>query len=182
MTITPLPLTGAFEITLSPRGDHRGYFMRTFDRDTFVKHGMTTDWVQANESLSSDIGTLRGLHFHRAPHAEVKLVQAVTGAIWDVIVDIREGSPTFGHHYGAVLSYDNHKCFYVPKGFAHGFCVIQAPAIVRYMVDESYAPHAESALRWNDPELGIVWPVTDPIITEKDASAKLLRELEPIRL
>jgi dTDP-4-dehydrorhamnose 3,5-epimerase len=182
MTITPLPLEGAFEITLIPYGDRRGYFMRTFDRDIFAKHGMTVDWVQVNESLSNAEGTIRGLHFQRPPHAEVKLVQAVIGSILDVIVDIREGSPTFGQHYATVLSGENHKCLYVPKGFAHGFCVIEAPAIVRYMVNEPYAQCAEGGLRWNDPALLIPWPVNQPIITEKDANAQLLNELEPIRL
>jgi dTDP-4-dehydrorhamnose 3,5-epimerase len=182
MTITPLYLTGSFEITLAPRGDHRGYFMRTFDRDTFARHGMTTDWVQANESLSNEPGTVRGLHFQRPPYSEVKLVQAVTGKILDVIVDLRAGSPTFGRHYAAELSAENHKCLYVPKGFAHGFCVITAPAIVRYMVDQAYVPEAEDGLLWNDPALQIEWPVSNPLTSAKDALWKRLADLEPISL
>jgi dTDP-4-dehydrorhamnose 3,5-epimerase len=182
MTITPLHLSGAFEITLAPRGDHRGYFMRTFDRETFVQHGMTTNWVQANESLSNEPGTVRGLHFQRPPCCEVKLVQAVTGRILDVIVDLRSGSPTYGQHYATELSGANHKCLYVPKGFAHGFCVITAPAIVRYMVDQVYTAEAEDGLLWNDPDLKIPWPVTQPITSAKDSCWKRLRDLEPIKL
>jgi len=183
MTITPLPLVGAFEITLAPRGDHRGYFMRTWCRDTFAAHGLVNDWVQTNESLSNEVGTVRGLHFQRPPHGETKLVQCVIGNVLDVIVDLREGSATYGQHYAVELSGENHKCLYVPKGFAHGFCVLRAPAIIRYMVDFVYSPQAEDGLFWNDPALGIPWPVTEgsAIISGKDAQWKLLGEIEPVR-
>jgi len=142
MIFTPSHLTGAFEITLAPRGDHRGYFMRTWCHDAFAAHGLNQDWVQANESLSNEPGTVRGLHFQRPPHAETKLVQCITGSVLDVMVDLRAGSPTYGQYHAAELSGNNHKCLYIPKGFAHGFCVINAPAIIRYMVDHPYCPQA----------------------------------------
>lgn len=184
MTITPLPLAGAFEITLAPRGDHRGYFMRTWCRDTFAAHGLVNDWMQTNESLSNEAGTVRGLHFQRPPHGETKFVQCVLGSVLDVIADLREGSATFGQHYAAELSGENHKCLYIPKGFAHGFCVLTAPAIIRYMVDHVYSPQSEDGLLWNDPALGIPWPVTteSAITSGKDAQWKPLAETEPVRL
>lgn len=184
MTFTPSHLAGAYEITLAPRGDHRGYFMRTWCRDSFAKHGLAQDWVQANESLSKEPGTVRGLHFQRPPHAETKLVQCVMGRILDVMVDLRLGSPTYGQHHAADLSDENHKCLYIPRGFAHGFCVVSAPAIIRYLVDHPYAPESEDGLLWNDSALGIPWPVTaDKAITsEKDAGWSRLSEIKPIQL
>jgi dTDP-4-dehydrorhamnose 3,5-epimerase len=184
MTFTPSHLAGAFEITLAPRGDHRGYFMRTWCRDAFAAHGLAQDWAQANESLSNEPGTVRGLHFQRPPHAETKLVQCVTGSVLDVMVDLRAGSPTYGQHHAAVLGGDNHKCLYIPKGFAHGFCVITAPAIIRYMVDHPYSPQAEDGLLWNDPDLGIPWPVSaaKAITSGKDATWLRLAELQPVKL
>jgi dTDP-4-dehydrorhamnose 3,5-epimerase len=184
MTFTPSHLAGAYEITLAPRGDHRGYFMRTWCRDAFAAHGLSQDWAQANESLSMEPGTVRGLHFQRPPHAETKLVQCVVGSVLDVMVDLRAGSPTFGQYHAAELSGENHKCLYIPKGFAHGFCVITAPAIVRYMVDHPYSPQAEDGLLWNDPTLGIPWPVsaTEAITSGKDATWHRLADLEPVKI
>jgi dTDP-4-dehydrorhamnose 3,5-epimerase len=184
MTLTPLPLEGAFEVQLAPRGDHRGYFMRTWCRDTFAAHGLVNDWVQSNESLSNEPGTVRGLHFQRPPHAETKLVQCVIGSVLDVIVDLRAGSATYGQHYAAELSGENHKCLYIPKGFAHGFCVLKAPAIIRYMVDHPYTGPAEDGLLWSDPALGIPWPVdaAAAITSAKDAQWKTLAELQPVEV
>jgi len=184
MTFTPSHLAGAFEITLAPSGDHRGYFMRTWCRDAFAAYGLPQEWVQANESLSNESGTVRGLHFQRPPHAETKLVQCVIGSVLDVMVDLRAGSPTYGQHHAAELSGDNHKCLYIPKGFAHGFCVITAPAIIRYMVDHPYTPRAEDGLLWSDADLGIPWPVTaaEAITSGKDAALHRLADLEPVKI
>jgi dTDP-4-dehydrorhamnose 3,5-epimerase len=183
MTITPLPLAGAFEITLAPRGDERGYFMRAYCEQTFREHGLVTHWVQDNQSLSTQVGIVRGLHFQRGTHAETKFVRCLAGRILDVIVDVRAGSPTFGQHHASELSAANQKALYVPRGFAHGFCVLEAPAIVHYKVDNFYAGHAEGGLRWNDPALGVEWPIVDAsLITAKDAAWPLLADLEPVTL
>jgi dTDP-4-dehydrorhamnose 3,5-epimerase len=182
MTITPLPLAGAYEISLNPRGDSRGYFMRSYDQQIFAAHGLNTQWVQDNQSMTLLPGTVRGLHFQYPPHAETKLVRVSSGRILDVIVDVRAGSPTFGQHYAAELSADNQKCLYVPKGFAHGFCALDTPAVMHYKVDNFYAAEAEGGLLWCDPALKIPWPVDAPLLSDKDASWPNLTSLKPVVL
>jgi dTDP-4-dehydrorhamnose 3,5-epimerase len=182
MTFTPLHLPGAWEIQLQPRGDHRGYFMRTYCEKMFAERGLVTHWVQDNQSLSNQVGTVRGMHFQHGAAAETKLVRALMGKVLDVIVDVRKGSSTFGQHASVELSLENQRCIYVPKGFAHGFCVIQAPAIVAYKVDEFYSPENEGGLLWSDPALGITWPVAEPIISEKDALLPTLAAMRPVEL
>lgn len=168
MKILPLTLPGVFEIRFEPRRDERGYFCRTYDRSIFEAHGLQTDWAQENQSLSIPKHTLRGLHFQAPPHAETKLVRVVTGAILDVFVDIRKSSPTYGRWGSIELTEDNLRMLYLPRGFAHSFCSISDNATVCYKVDNFYAPGAEGGLRWNDPDLGIVWPTTDPQLSDKD--------------
>jgi dTDP-4-dehydrorhamnose 3,5-epimerase len=182
MTIKPLHLDGAHVITLAPRGDERGYFMRCYDQNIFADHGLNTAWVQENQSMTVVPGTVRGLHFQYPPHAETKLVRVLAGRILDVIVDVRLGSPTFGEHYAVELSAENHKCLYVPRGFAHGFCALDAPSVMHYKVDNFYMAEAEGGLRWNDPALGIAWPVVTPLTSEKDARWPLLSDLKPVAL
>jgi dTDP-4-dehydrorhamnose 3,5-epimerase len=182
MIITETTLAGAHEITLDPHGDHRGYFMRTYDRTLFDAHGLQTQWVQENQSMSMQVHTIRGLHFQRPPHSETKLVRVLVGRILDVIVDLRAGSPTFGQHLTIELSAANQKCLYVPRGCAHGFCLLEAPSIVHYKVDNPYAPEAEGGLRWSDPLLGIAWPTTSPIISAKDDRWPSLSLIRPIEI
>jgi dTDP-4-dehydrorhamnose 3,5-epimerase len=177
MNIRPLRIPGAFEISLSPRGDERGHFMRTYDREIFRDQGLQTEWIQENQSLSRAIHTIRGLHFQRPPAAETKLVRVATGAVLDVFVDLRRGSPTFGQWESVEVSAEKQNMVYVPKGLAHGFCTLTPDVLMLYKVDHAYAPELEMAIRWDDPSLGIAWPAADPIVSEKDKMAVRFSEL-----
>lgn len=172
MHITPRRISGTYEITLEPRIDHRGYFLRFYEKAIFEQHDMQTDWAQENQSLSVRKNTVRGLHFQKPPHTETKLVRVIRGAILDVFVDLRSGSPTYGQWESIELTEDNYKMIYIPKGFAHGFCTLAENTIVTYKVDSYYAPQAEGGLRWNDPTLAIEWPVREVdeevYLSEKD--------------
>jgi dTDP-4-dehydrorhamnose 3,5-epimerase len=176
MEIRPLRLSGVFEILLQPKQDQRGYFMRAYDEDTFCRHGLNSCWVQENEAVSLNKGVVRGLHFQRPPHSEIKLVRAVRGTILDAFVDLRRSSPTYGQWETILLSDENHRAVYIPKGFAHGYCTLSSVSIVLYKVDTPYAPASEGGLRWNDEDIGIPWPVDEPVISGKDAGWPLLRE------
>jgi dTDP-4-dehydrorhamnose 3,5-epimerase len=172
MKFSPTPLFGSYLIDLEPRGDERGFFARYFCEQEFAANGLNTRWVQINNSLSTESGTLRGLHFQRPPHAEVKLVRCLKGAIWDVIVDLREDSETYGQWFGAELSASNRTMMYVPEGFAHGFVSLLPDSEILYLVSEFYTPEAEGTLLWNDPVVGIKWPITPVVISDKDANGK----------
>jgi dTDP-4-dehydrorhamnose 3,5-epimerase len=162
--------------------DHRGAFQELFNEKRWAQGGIEVRFKQDNVSVSARRGTIRGLHFQRAPVAQAKLVTVLQGSILDVIVDIQPGSPTFGHHMSVELSDRNHRQLFVPAGFAHGFCTLTDHTIVCYKMSEIYAPAHESGLRWNDPALAIDWPVSDAevILSERDrgwpdfASADLL--------
>lgn len=150
--------------------------MRTYDESIFAERGLSRSWVQENSSLSREVGTIRGLHFQHPPHAETKLVRAASGRVLDVIVDLRPSSPTYQNWSSVML--DGTNAIFVPRGFAHGFCVVEAPALVVYKVDSSYAPTAEGGLRWNDPDVGVdAWPTDSPILSEKDAALPFLHDL-----
>ncbi len=181
MKIVPRRLAGAFEITLDPRRDERGYFMRWYDVALFAAAGLPTQWVQGNESQSQR-GVVRGLHFQRPPHAETKLVRAVMGSVYDVFVDLRRGSPTYGQWDAVDLSAEKANAVLVPRGFAHGFCTTSDVALVSYLVDNPYAPGAEGGLAWDDPQLAISWPVTGAaaIVSAKDRAWPRLAGLEPL--
>lgn len=168
MQIRPLRVHGAFEIIYDPRQDERGYFMRAYDRELFEEHCLVTDWVQENEAYSKHEGVIRGLHFQKPPHAETKFVRVARGAVLDAFVDIRSGSPTFGEWDAVELSAERHNAVYIPKGCAHGYCTLSADSLVLYKVDSYYAPSAEGGLLWNDPSIGIPWPVSEPIMSAKD--------------
>lgn len=168
MIFNPTPLDGAMLIDLEPNQDERGFFARYFCEHTFAKQGLNTRWVQVNNSLSKQKGTLRGLHFQTEPYAEVKLVRCIQGAIWDVVVDVRPSSNTFGHYFAAQLSAENRTMMYVPKGFAHGFITLQENSEIIYMVSEFYNPQAEKTLLWSDKQVGIPWPIEPSVISEKD--------------
>jgi len=169
MKFHKLPIQGAYLIGLEKRGDERGFFARVFCRDEFAEQGLITDFVQVNSSLSADKGTLRGMHYQLAPHAETKVVRCIRGAFFDVILDLRPDSPTFGQRHGEELSAENRRMMYVPKGFAHGFITLTDCAEVLYFVDNFYVPNAERGIRWNDPKFGIEWPMPPTVLSERDA-------------
>lgn len=174
--IQPLPLAGAYEITLSPIEDARGYFVTTYRAELFQQHDMVTDWVQENQSLSRQKDTVRGLHFQYPPHNETKLVRVIAGVALDVMVDLRKESPTYGQWAAVELSGNN--MVYIPKGFAHGFCTLTTDVLVAYKVDAYYAPDAQGGLRWNDPTLAIEWPCDNPLLSEKDRNLPFLADFE----
>ena len=162
-------LDGVWLIHVEPVHDSRGSFARTFSADEFQAHGLETNFPQHSISFSSRKGTVRGMHFQREPHSEVKLVRCTSGAIWDVIIDIRPGSPTFGQWRGFELSDKNRRQLYVPKGFAHGFQTLGDDAQVSYLISEFYTPDAASGVRHDDPSFGIVWPLAVTALSERDA-------------
>jgi len=168
MKFLSTPLDGARLIELDRLGDDRGFFARVFCEREFVADSLVSQFVQVNNSLSADKGTLRGMHYQLAPNAETKLVRCIRGALWDVILDLRPDSPTFGQHFGAELSAENRRMMYVPKGFAHGFLTLEDDTEAFYFVDEFYAPDQERGIRWNDPEFGIDWPIEPVIVSDKD--------------
>jgi len=157
-------------------GDHRGYFMESYNKNLYDELGLKFDFIQDNQSLSAPVHTLRGLHFQLNPKAQTKLVRCVTGAIYDVAVDIRKGSPTYGQWVGVVLSEHNKRQLLVPKGFAHGFCPLVPDSTVAYKVDEYYSPEHDGGIAWDDPALAIDWPTTNPILSEKDTKHPRLAE------
>jgi len=160
-------------------GDHRGFFAETYSRRKYSEFGIDVEFVQDNHSLSREVGTLRGLHFQSPPHAQAKLVRCGRGAIFDVAVDIRRGSPTYGEWKGYELTAENGDQLYVPVGFAHGFVTLEPDSEIVYKCSDYYAPETEGAILWNDPDIGINWPTeTAPILSDKDAVAPLLLDLE----
>jgi len=170
----PTQLAGAYLIHLEPRVDERGLFARTFCAREFGAQGLETAYVQTNISTNARAGTVRGLHFQRAPDAEVKLVRCVKGALYDVIVDMREGSSTYLRWFGAELSDNNGIAMYAPKGFAHGYQALTDGATVFYLVSAFYAPQVEGGLRFDDPKLAIKWPRAVSDVSDKDAQWPLL--------
>ena len=176
MIFTETPLGGAYLIDLEKRADERGFFARAFCAREFAEHRLVSNMVQANNSLSFQKGTLRGMHYQLAPKAETKLVRCLRGALHDVILDIRPSSPTFGQSFGADLTADNRRMMYVPKGFAHGFITLTDDAEAYYLVDEFYAPECERGIRWNDSRFSIQWPIQPVVISEKDQG---FRDFEP---
>ena len=169
MIFTETPIPGAYLIDLEKRGDDRGFFARAFCAKEFADHQLVTQFVQVNNSLSAQKGTLRGMHYQLAPKAETKLVRCIHGALYDLILDLRQGSPTFGQSFGAELSADNRRMMYVPKGFAHGFLTLADDTEAFYFVDEGYAPECERGIRWNDPRFRLPWPIAPSVLSDKDA-------------
>jgi dTDP-4-dehydrorhamnose 3,5-epimerase len=168
MEFHALSLPGAYEIRTHPHVDERGAFARTYDEELFSAQGLHRAWVQDNQSISTRQGVIRGLHFQRPPHAETKLVRVVRGRVWDVIVDLRGRSATYGRWAAVTLSAEAGNMLYVPRGFAHGFCTLTEEAWVLYKVDARYTPAEEGGLRWDDPQLGIPWPEKSPLLSAKD--------------
>ena len=179
MNIHKTPLDGVLVLEPKVFGDARGFFMESFNQQVFeAAVGHAVHFVQDNHSRSAK-GVLRGLHYQHAPHAQGKLVRVVAGAVFDVAVDIRPGSATFGQWFGAELSADNHRQMWIPPGLAHGFLVLTDTADFLYKTTDYYAPQAEGAVRWNDPEVGIAWPDLGmaPVLSGKDAAAPWLKDL-----
>jgi dTDP-4-dehydrorhamnose 3,5-epimerase len=163
------PLKGAFLIEPERLEDERGFFARTFCRKEFEAHGLNPDIAQCSVSFNRRKGTLRGMHFQAAPHAEDKVVRCADGAIYDVIVDLRPDSPTFRHWIAAELTAENRRMFYIPAGFAHGFQTLQDNVEILYQMSESYHPESARGARWDDPAFGITWPETsERIISARD--------------
>lgn len=159
--------------------DHRGFFAETYNRRRYFELGIDVDFVQDNHSLSKEVGTIRGLHFQAPPHAQAKLVRCGRGAIFDVAVDIRKGSPTYGKWEGYELSVENGQQLYVPVGFAHGFVTLEPNSEIIYKCSDYYVPEAEGSLLWSDPDIGIAWPeVRKPIFSAKDAAAPVLSDFD----
>ena len=158
--------------------DSRGYFFESFNQKEFQEKVCKTTFIQDNESKSS-YGVIRGLHFQKPPFAQSKLVRVVKGAVLDVAVDIRKGSPTFGQHVAVELTEDNHRQFFIPRGFAHGFSVLSKEVIFQYKCDNFYAPQSEGAIAWDDPDLGIDWQISidEILLSEKDKSHPKLAEI-----
>jgi len=179
MKITTTAIEGFVILEPEVFGDERGYFFESFSQREFEEKVCKTTFVQDNES-SSRYGVLRGLHFQKPPHAQAKLVRVVKGKVLDIAVDIRKGSPTFGHHVSIELSGENKRQLFIPRGFAHGFAVLSEEVVFQYKCDNYYVPHSEGGILWNDPALGIDWklPEEDVILSEKDKKNVLLNELK----
>lgn len=159
-------------------GDHRGFFSETYNRQAFAAAGIDSQFVQDNHSLSGEVGTLRGLHFQVPPRAQAKLLRVVRGAVFDVAVDLRWGSPSYGQYVSTVISAEAWNQIFIPAGFAHGFCTLEPNSEVLYKVSDFYAPDAEQGLLWNDPELGIDWPPeAGTVLSERDRGWPRLRDL-----
>ena len=178
MQITPLKLKGAALLKPTVHKDHRGFFMESYNEQEMKKHDLPYRFVQDNRSLSVEAGVIRGLHYQLQPKAQTKLVSVVEGAIYDVIVDIRPSSSTFGQWVGVMLTAHNAYQLLVPVGFAHGFCTLVPNTQVAYKIDEYYYPEHDRGILWSDSDLGIDWPVTEPVLSEKDRISPLLRDAE----
>ncbi|MDN4066525.1 dTDP-4-dehydrorhamnose 3,5-epimerase [Paenibacillus vini] len=174
----PLNLEGAALLEPVVHGDHRGFFMESYNQEIMNSLGLKFDFIQDNQSLSAEPGVLRGLHYQLNPKAQTKLVRVLTGAIYDVILDIRRNSPTFGQWVGVILSEYNKRQLLMPKGFAHGFCTLVPNTQVLYKVDEYYSPEHDRGILWNDPALGIDWPVGEPQLSDKDRHHPLFADAE----
>lgn len=173
MQVEATDLPGVFVVTPRVFADARGFFLESYNQQVFLEQGLPAVFVQDNHSKSAR-GTLRGLHFQEEPAGQVKLVRVVRGRIWDVAVDIRMGSPTFGRWVGVELSAENFRQIYVSVGFAHGFCVLSDEAEVLYKTSHVYSPSHERGILWNDPALAIPWPVSDPLLSDRDRRAATL--------
>lgn len=168
MRFTPVSLEGAFVIDLERKEDERGFFARSYCRDEFSAYGLNPSLVQCNISFNAKRGTLRGMHYQKAPFAEAKVVRCTQGSLYDVIVDLRPGSPTLRGWYGVELTAANRRGLYVPEGFAHGFLTLADETEILYLMSSFYEPSAAAGVRWNDLAFGIVWPGEVALVSERD--------------
>ncbi len=177
MIFTELSLQGAYILELQPRTDERGFLARTFCRQELAEYGLDTCIAQCSISFNIQRGTIRGMHYQVSPYAEAKLVSCTKGSVYDVIIDLREDSATYLKWEAVILSEQNRSMLYVPQGFAHGFQTLQDNSEIFYQISEFYHPESARGLRWNDPELGIPWPLADKIVSRRDNSFPLLDEM-----
>jgi dTDP-4-dehydrorhamnose 3,5-epimerase len=182
VSVTPMAIEGPLLVEVRRFGDHRGFFMETYSQRDFEAVGIPERFVQDNHSRSAAVGTLRGMHFQIAPHAQAKLVRVLRGAILDIVVDLRRASPSFGRHVSCHLSGETGEQFYVPAGFAHGFVTLEPDTEVAYKVTDYYAPECDRGLAWDDPELALPWPELPggPVLSDKDRVHPQLRDLPPV--
>ena len=179
MNSKPGPIAGSWLLTPKVHADSRGQFVESFQKGVFAEQsGLSIDFIQDNEVVSH-LGVVRGLHLQNDPHGQAKLIRVVQGCIYDVAVDLRADSPSYGEWFGVELSAENQIQLFLPKGFAHGYSVLSERAIVQYKVDAPYNSKAESGIRYNDPDLGIDWQVDNPILSEKDQKLPFLKDLNP---
>ena len=179
MIFTPAPVPGVWIIDVDRREDVRGFFARTWCREEFEAHGLDPRVVQCNLSRNGRRGTLRGMHWQEAPHGETKLVRCSRGAIWDVVVDLRQDSASYLKHFGVELNARDCRALYIPPGFAHGFVTLEDESDVFYQMSEFYHGPSARGVRWNDPAFGISWPVANPILHERDANYPDYRPVNP---
>ena len=178
MKIIQTKLDDVFILEPKVFADNRGFFQESYSNRVFKELGLDYRWIQDNHSLSIQAGTLRGLHYQTSPKAQTKIVRVATGAILDIVVDIRKGSPTYGRYISAILSADNHRQILIPKGFAHGFVTLVPNVHLLYKVDEFYSFENDRTIKWDDPELNIDWNWSNPILSDKDAKAPLLKDAD----
>ncbi|SDF36853.1 dTDP-4-dehydrorhamnose 3,5-epimerase [Limimaricola pyoseonensis] len=179
MEIAETGLPGVVLLTPRRFGDARGFFSESWSQRRMAEAGMALDFVQDNHSLSAQTGTLRGLHFQSPPHAQAKLVRCGRGRLYDVAVDIRRGSPSFGRWVGVELSFENGHQLLVPEGFAHGFVTLEPDTEIVYKCSDYYAPDCDAGIAWDDPDLGIDWPLSGaPVLSDKDAAAPRLSQID----
>lgn len=176
MIFTPTPLAGSYVIGLEPFSDDRGWFARTFCKNEFARIGHVKEWVQMNHSFTARTGTIRGMHFQVPPYREIKMVRCIIGAVYDVIIDLRQDSTGFLQWYGIELSAENKKMLYIPEGFAHGFQVLTDNSELIYHHSEFYTPGQEGGLRYDDPRVGIRWPLAVNKLSARDAAFPLLND------
>jgi len=180
MNIVTTGIEGVLILEPKVFADARGFFVETWNRKRYVEAGLDVDFVQDNVSFSTH-GVLRGLHY-QYPQPQGKLVQVLQGEVWDAAVDIRVGSPTFGRAVSCVLSQENHRQFYVPEGFVHGFCVLSETALFSYKCTDFYCPECDGGVLWNDPDLAIDWPIEAPTLSDKDKNLPCLKDIPKDRL
>lgn len=174
MTFTPTPLHGCYTISLTPFGDERGWFARTYCKKEFAAIGHTAEWVQLNHSFTAAQGTIRGMHYQLPPFTEIKMVRCIAGAVYDVVVDLRAGSPSFLQWTGVELSAGNQQMLYIPAGFAHGFQALTSDTALLYHHSAYYTPGAEGGLRYNDPAINIQWPQEATLLSDRDLNHPLI--------
>lgn len=174
------PLPGLWEITPKRFFDHRGFFSESYNANVFAEHGIDLAFVQDNHSFSTTVGTVRGLHFQSPPHAQYKLVRCGRGKIFDVAVDVRKNSPTYGQWHGVELSFENGKQLMVPAGFLHGFMTLEPDSEIVYKCTNTYASEYDGAVLWNDPDIGIEWPLSGitAVLSAKDKAAPLMKNFD----
>ncbi|ATI44029.1 dTDP-4-dehydrorhamnose 3,5-epimerase (plasmid) [Pacificitalea manganoxidans] len=182
MKITPLEIPAVHLIELEQRQDERGFFARLSCQTELASAGLSGNWLQVNNSLTAQAGVVRGLHFQRPPSAEVKMVRCARGAIFDVAVDLRKKSPTFGQWIGRTLTAENREMLYIPEGFGHGFQSLAPDSEIIYFNTANYAPELEGGVRHDDPDIGIEWPLPISFTSERDNALPTLRNFEPMQL